>query len=423
MKQRREIYAIFATYFCIHAFNGLTSPFLPLFLEDMGFDVTARGLLLSIGPVIAVLTQPMWGSIGDRARDKSTTLRIMAAGMILVTLLYLCSASSTVRAALSSMSNSAFSLLFILPALLLYFFFQSPMQPMADTVTMEYIYQHKPWFSYGIARVTGTIAFAILSYVGGLLIERSSMGTAAMFPLQMAIALLMTFSMFLLPRMPGHREKKDKTPATELLRDPWFLMILIMALTTASTMGFYTAHFSTYLRGSLMANEKIVGISSSVSALLEIGLFFITHKIIKKTGILNLMLLDLGLVALRWLIFSLSTNIAVILLVQFFTQPFSWAIFSYALTVFVQRAIEGRMHARAQAILNGIALSLGRFIGTLGGSGLIALFGETRQQQVFLTISVLCLAVLAAALVVFTRLGWRPGKAPERFALNDEDAM
>ena len=423
MKKSREIYAIFATYFCIHAFNGLTSPFLPLFLEDMGFDVTARGLLLAIGPVVAVLTQPMWGAAGDRAKDKSNILRIMASGMVLVTVLYLCSVNASIRAALSSLSQSTFSLLFVLPALLLYFFFQSPMQPMADTITMEYIYQNKPWFSYGIPRVTGTIAFAIVSYIGGIYIEKSSLGSAAMFPIQMIIALLMTFSMFLLPKMPGGREKKDKTPATELFRDPWFVMILVMALTTATTMGFYTAHFSTYLRDQLMAGEKIIGISSSVSALLEIGLFFVTHKIIKKTGILNLMLIDLALVALRWLVFSLSTAIPVILLVQFFTQPFSWAIFSYALTVFVQRAIEGRMHARAQAILNGLALSMGRFLGTLGGSGLIRIFGESRQQLVFLSISALCVLVLLIGLTVFYRLGWRPGKAPERFALGDKDAI
>ena len=422
-QKRTEVLAIFATYFCIHSFNGLNSPFFPLFLEDMGFDVSARGLLLAVGPVIAILAQPIWGRAGDRAKNKSSVLHLMAAGMILVTLVFLASCNDSVRAVFSSMSDGTFTLLFVLTGILLYYSFQPPMQPMADTITMEYIYEKQPWFSYGVVRATGTIAFAIMSYAGGLIIQRSSMGTAMMFPIQMVIAVLMVIALFGLPVMPGKSQKQDKAPASELFRDPWFVVILLMALTTASTMGFYVGHFSTYLRGQLHAGEGIIGLNGAISAVLEIVLFFCTHKIMRKTGILNLMIIDMSMVTLHWLIFSFTSSIPVILVVQFLTQPFSWAIFSYTLTVFVQRAVDERMHARAQAILNGIALSIGRFIGALGGSALINLFGEEHQQRVFLTISIVCFTVLCAAVCFFLKHGWRPNREPERLALHDGDAV
>ncbi|MBR3195474.1 MAG: MFS transporter [Clostridia bacterium] len=424
MRNRKtEIFAIFAVYFCIHAFNGITSPFLPLFLEDMGYDVTMRGILLSIGPVVAMLTQPMWGGIGDRSKNKSRTIWAMAAGMIVVTALYMLSYQKGIRSLLSGLPAMTVTSIFVLPALILYSFFQSPMQPMADTVTMEYIYQNRPGFKYGIARVMGTISFTIITYVTGVVIERSSGGTSTMFPIQMAVAVFMTLAMLFLPKMPGKQVRQEKTSAVSLFKDPWFLMITVMAFVIVTTMGFYVGNFSPYLRGQLHAGEKLIGLSSSVSALLEIFLFFVTHKIIRKTGILNLMLIDLLLVAIRWLVFAFTRSIAVIMLMQFLTQPFSWAIFSYTLSVFVQRAIEGKMHSRAQGILNGTALSFGRVLGTLGGSFAIRAVGETRQQIVFLGISVMCMVTLAVAVIVFHRLGWKLKKAPDRFALGENDAI
>ncbi|MBR3195469.1 MAG: MFS transporter [Clostridia bacterium] len=423
MKNRKtEIFAIFAMFFCIHAFNGLNTPFLPLFLEDMGYGVTARSLLLSIGPIVAMLTQPMWGSFGDRAKDKSNIMRIMALGMVLVTILYILSFLPAVRKLMPGLKPIAVTSMFVLPALILYNFFRSPMQPLSDTITLEYIYQTKPKFKYGPARMTGTIAFMIVSLSVGSLIEVSRHGTGVIFFVQMGVVILMLGVLTFLPKVPGKQEKKDKEPAAVLFKDPWFVMILIMAFVCATTMGFYASHFSTYLRDQLHAGERIVGMSSAISSVLEIILFFTSYRIIRKTGILNLMLIDLCLVATRWMIFSVTTSIPVIMGVQFFTQPFSWAILSYTLSVFIQRAIEDKMHSRAQGLLNGTALSFGSVLGTLGGGFAIRAVGEHMQRFVFLGISILCIGTIVAAVTVFTKLGWRPNRTPERFQLHDTDA-
>ena len=68
--QKREIAALFVMFAAVHACNALYQTFMPLFLTDMSFTASQRGVLLSIGPLVSMLTQTLWGAAADKSRTQ-----------------------------------------------------------------------------------------------------------------------------------------------------------------------------------------------------------------------------------------------------------------------------------------------------------------------------------------------------------------
>src|SRR5690606_12080279 len=78
----------FLFYFFIYAAHAIYNTFLPLYFDDIGFSSVQIGTILSLGPFIAMLAQPIWGALSDRAKTKNRILLILIAGSGLTMLLY-----------------------------------------------------------------------------------------------------------------------------------------------------------------------------------------------------------------------------------------------------------------------------------------------------------------------------------------------
>ena len=87
--QKREIAALFVMFAAVHACNALYQTFMPLFLTDMSFTASQRGVLLSIGPLVSMLTQTLWGAAADKSRNKVHVMMILTAGLFVATALFL----------------------------------------------------------------------------------------------------------------------------------------------------------------------------------------------------------------------------------------------------------------------------------------------------------------------------------------------
>ena len=89
--QKRDIMAMFVMFAMVHATNALYITYIPLYLEDLAFGAAVRGVLLSIGPFVSMLTQTMWGGLADRSKNKSYVMYALSIGLVLVTTLFLAS--------------------------------------------------------------------------------------------------------------------------------------------------------------------------------------------------------------------------------------------------------------------------------------------------------------------------------------------
>jgi PPP family 3-phenylpropionic acid transporter len=75
-------------YVFIYMSNAVYGTFIPLYFQHLGFTQPQIGTLLSLGPLIAILAQPVWGTLSDRAKTKNRILLLLIAGSGGAMLLY-----------------------------------------------------------------------------------------------------------------------------------------------------------------------------------------------------------------------------------------------------------------------------------------------------------------------------------------------
>lgn len=134
--------------------NAVYGTFLPVYLKHIGLSQASIATLLSFGPLVAILAQPIWGSIGDRSENKNKVLQMLLLG-------------SAVSALLFPLSNTYVYLLLII---CLTTFFQTSIYPLSDAITLEYLSQTK--WAFGPIRLAGTIGFALMSVACGVIAQK-----------------------------------------------------------------------------------------------------------------------------------------------------------------------------------------------------------------------------------------------------------
>src|SRR5690554_1330790 len=69
-----------ANYFALFAGTGAFHPFLSLYLRNSGWSGSEIGVYLAIGPLVALISQPLWGLLCDALGN---TKRVFTALLLL----------------------------------------------------------------------------------------------------------------------------------------------------------------------------------------------------------------------------------------------------------------------------------------------------------------------------------------------------
>nr|WP_219620133.1 MFS transporter [Bacillus canaveralius] len=137
-EQSSKNYILFlGLYGIIYIGTAIYNTFLPVYLNNIGLSKTSIASLLSIGPLIAILAQPIWGSLGDRSDSKNRILQILLLGSALTILLF----------PLSEIY------IYLLIVICLTTFFQTSIYPLSDAITLEYLSRTK--WNFGPIRLAG----------------------------------------------------------------------------------------------------------------------------------------------------------------------------------------------------------------------------------------------------------------------------
>src|SRR5690554_2818799 len=139
-------------YAVIYMGNAIFGIYFPVYLNEEGYSSSQIGILLSFGPLIAMIGQPLWGFIGDKNRMKNRVLLILIIGSGLAMLAI-------------PMSNHFY---YVLVMIGLFSFFQSSIFPLTDAITLEELDRRRTW-SFGVIRMGGTLGFAVMSVSFGIL--------------------------------------------------------------------------------------------------------------------------------------------------------------------------------------------------------------------------------------------------------------
>lgn len=364
-----HISALSAANGLVYGFNALYYCFLQIYFEKFHTPVHV-GILLSIGPFVAIFAPMFWGIRADNAKYKNNVLTVTVIGSAVFFFLL--------------MVNHSFWWLFGI--LLVLMFFMSPFAGLIDTITLEYSTEND--VAYGPMRLTGTFVFGLIPMVLTIFTETN---INVIFYAYIIIAVLCLISIKFMPKIPGHAKNKVKKFSIKpVLTDKRFMLIVFILFIAQIAWSYYMNFFPTYLTGTLNLPQTVWGMNVFVTVLGEIPFFLLFNSIFSKFGIKNLLFVGITLTIIRYLGLSLSTNAPMILITALITG-FSVTILTYCGAVHIIKNMEPEIKASAQTFMYAVAGGIPKVLSGVIGGFMTGSFGV---KNTLFIMTGLCFAML-----------------------------
>lgn len=363
-------------YIVVYMSNAVYGTFIPVYFLHIGFTQSQIGALLSLGPLVAILAQPVWGTLGDRAKTKNQILLVLIAGSGFSILLF----------PLSEL------FIYLLIIICIFTFFQTSVYAISDAITLEIIDRQKSG-NYGIIRMGGTIGFAFMSITFGW-IAKDHIGS--MFYVFFLIMVLSFFLILRFPAIEGHQSKGKKMHLWVLFKNRKLMLYLGINFVLQVTLGYYYAFFPIYFK-ELGGDNVLLGWSMVISSLSEIPFLLFWDKIYERIKISLILLVAAVATAVRWYLFSAIHNPYWALPVQLL-HGLIFIVLAVTIATFINKEVPDELKASGQTFNGLLSLGVARIIGSFVGGIASESFG---MRNVFLYNSVVALACTLVFAVIF----------------------
>lgn len=347
------IYYFFILFYAVFFMSGaIYGTFLPVYLDYLGYSKGAIGILMSLGPFVAIIAQPLWGITSDRAKSKNFVLQI----------LFLC---SIFIMALYPLSNNFYYLILVIT---LFTFFQTSTGPVSDTITLEYLSETGQRF--GPIRMAGTIGYAVMSVIAGIFAQKY---IGSIFALNIIVMFLTFVIVFKLPVIKGHQFGKEKVSIWKLFSDKNLVLLMVLNFLVQTTLGFYYTYFPIYFR-QIGGNNELLGWAYFISAISEIPFLLYADKILKKIGTRGALIGASFAAAIRWFIISFFQNAYLVLPFQLL-HGLIFIVLYYSMATYINQEVPKELRASGQTMNNLIGMGISRIVGSLLGGFLSDAYG------------------------------------------------
>ena len=277
--------------------TGSIAPLLSLYLSDVeklnGYEI---GTILSIGPIMMIFFQPLWGMICDvtNAPTRILSMTTFLAGIC----------------GLGYILFNGYSTILIVAVFVA--IFQSAIIPVSDSISLKYTSKVK--YNYGNIRLFGSLGFGLAVFIMGRLAE-GKIGPGVIF---YSFFLSCLFASILALKAPKERASTKisiKSGLKELLTYKKFLIFLAITFLIFGPNLANNFFFGLFVeaRGGTYAG---IGTAFLVAVLSEIPFMRIAQKWIERFGLLKVVAIAGCVSLIRW--------------VFYFTQPDLWLVYTSA---------------------------------------------------------------------------------------------
>lgn len=356
-KKSRSLSELKYFNFFMYGSWSLLMPFLPLYFQNEGFNHVQIGLLVSMGPMISLIANPFWGYWSDRLQNIKLVLIIMLIGNIIVSQIYF------------QMHEFSFVLLFML----LFYFFQTALNPISNSLILTAIEKTK--YHFGTFRLWGSLGFAFIVLVASPFIQWVGVGN-----LGYLYGSFVLITIFLCFRLPNQRKRSAKNKASfkemsHVFTNKLFVMFLMLSA-LMSIPNFMNAAFISVYINQLGGSEVYVGWSWFLAAGSEVPIFLLLDRYLKITSrsLFGLMVIASGFYVLRWFLMGIATSPYHIVFIQIL-HCVSFALGFYLSTQICNLLIPERFRTSGQAMYGLTWMGVGGMIGGLFGGWIFDLKG------------------------------------------------
>jgi PPP family 3-phenylpropionic acid transporter len=358
----RKLVWPFSLYFLFFAGIATHRPYLVLYYQSLSFTGAQIGLLTGITPLITLVSVPLITGLADRANRHglimSLSLLAVVSGLILYPFL------------------KTFMLLFGVTILSSVFF--SPITSLSNSATMFMLGDRNEL--YGRVRLGGTIGFGVAATLAGALVESYGLkiafwSAAALF----FVAFLASQKLVYGGEESG--ESADRGRAIELLKNPHFLLFLLIAFSGGISFATLNTYLFPYMK-ALGAGESMMGLALTIGTIAEIPVLFFASRFIKRFSAYTLVSFSIAMTGLRFLLLAVVASPIFVLVVQLL-NGLNYPLLMVAGVPYADKHAPQGLRATAQGLFNaslgGIGYAIGGFVGGLlldrmGARGMYAVF-------------------------------------------------
>ncbi len=364
-------------YFIVFGALASFSSFMTPYFLDRGLSFSQIGILFAIYSLVGVLAQPFWGFITDKYASKKAILII----------------TMTISGILSFgfiISKDFYS---ILIAIIAFMFFTSSIISIIDANTYDLIDVHKD-IKYGRIRLMGSIGYALISLVLGVIIRLTSINVPFL-----AYFIFTVVGLILLNTI---NEKSRRTGSSinisdivRIIKNKRFILISVSALIASAAYNSNGNYIAVLIEktGGDVAN---LGMLWFIVAMSELPFFFFESKVVKKYGILNIYIIGMIFYIIRFYIDSLSTSYQAVLAIQLL-QGISFPLYLTATLQYVIKIVPPETRTTALTTFAAITGGIGGFIGNIGGGFLLQIISVFQLYKIF---AALCFIALLIGLIL-----------------------
>ncbi|SFL67871.1 MFS transporter, PPP family, 3-phenylpropionic acid transporter [Paenibacillus sp. 1_12] len=356
------ILAIF--YAFVYMSIGTFSSYIGIYMTEAGIGHSEIGVLTSIGAVIGLVAQPIWGVMSDRAKTKNRILMI-------------CTLCASLTVWLIPWAGTLFVPLLI--AMALFSLFQIAINPLSDAITLEL--SSKGVVRFSSIRTFGSVGYAFVSVAAGWLFAEH-LNTIFL------VTSLIMFGCFLLslgiPKVAGHQSGGKKVNLVSIFKNRQLVILYAYTLALSISMGFLFSFQAIYSKEQGISME-VIGIGLAIGSFSQFPFMIFFQRFYDRFGIRNILLFSGLIHTLRWFLYAFALTP--------FTYILSWVLhggtyilFYMCLAEYVNTYVVKELKASGQMLNSLIQLSVGKIIGGMLGGVYAAQFGF---QSAFLVLAVM----------------------------------
>ena len=353
-------------YFLYYAAAAALVPFLIVYYQDLGLTGTQIGFLAGIPPLVSLFSAPIWGALSDRTQRHKLSLLIAMSGAVLLAL------------ALSAFT----AFVWLIPVVITFAFFSSPIMPLVDDTTMSLLGDEKK--RYGRIRVWGAIGWGATAPVAGWLIESGSIAWSFWI-----YSLMMVVGFLIAVKIPIHRHAREvgHERPQRLLTSPQWVIFLIVTFGGGMAFSIISNFLFLFLRG-LNADEFLLGLTLTTATLSEIPVLYFSERLLRRWSARQLMSAAMLFYAVRALAYSFIKVPWMALPIQLLHGP-TFSLMWFSGVSYADEIAPAGLGATAQGLFSGVLLGIGATAGALLGGllydhiGIVNMFRVTAVGTLF----------------------------------------
>ena len=342
MGKLRDHYLFHAGISCFFYLGyGAFTVILSMYCQDIGMSASEIAYIVSFAPLLSIITQPFFGYLADQWRSPKKVSILLMVATIICMFIFAISRHFWILLLTSGIAIS----------------FMNAVTPLTDRIGVSSPYQ------FGKIRLWGSIGYAIMAQISGLLYQYISPFSNFMAGILGALLMIVCIYMVSDPHIESTTKEVDqlstKVVMKELLHNRPFMIFLLISLFYWGACSTNFNYLSLFIR-SLGGTASQVGTYQLWATLFEIPVILATDYIIKKVSFRNIMIFAIVMAMINFAWYATLPSVDLIIYVFIF-KGFSTVL----LTMITVRLVMILVKEEYVSTAYGIQAMLGKGLGAM----------------------------------------------------------